>query len=113
MKNEILELEKSFFKYEYIKDKSWLDKTIHNNFKECGKSGFIFNKEETIKSLLSCKEDRKINICNYEFEKINNNTYLVHYITKDIDVIYRTSIWVMEGNLKILFHQASKLNEKS
>lgn len=111
MKDKILELEKKFFKYEYMNDIKWLDEIIHNNFKECGKSGYFFNKKETIKSLMECTEDRKIEIYNYEYEQIDKNTYLIHYITKFNDIlIYRTSIWILEDKLRLLFHQASKLN---
>ncbi len=112
MKNRILELEKKLFKYEYMSNKEWLEKTIHKNFKECGKSGLLFNKKDTVESLHSYTEDRKIDIYNYEYECIDTNTYLIHYITKfKGELIYRTSIWIMqEDNLKLLFHQASKLN---
>lgn len=112
MKDRILELEKNLFKLEYMSNKEWLEKTIHKNFKECGKSGLFFNQKETIASLQACTEDRKIDIYNYEYECIDTNTYLIHYITRSEDaLIYRTSIWLMqEDNLRLLFHQASKLN---
>ncbi len=112
MKNEILELEKNLFKLKYISTKEWLDKTIHNNFKECGKSGFLYYKEDTIESLLECKEDRQISIYNYEYNQIDSNTYLIHYITESQDkLFYRTSIWVKEDYLKLLYHQATEFNE--
>ena len=111
MKSKILELEKKFFKYEYMSNKKWLEETIHDNFKECGKSGYIFNKEETINELQENMKDRKIEIYNYEYERIDTNTYLIHYITKFNEIlIYRTSIWIMQENLKLIFHQASKFN---
>ena len=71
------------------------------------------SKSDTIKSLQECIEDRKIKIYNYECEQIDTNTYLIHYITKSYDkFIYRTSIWIMKYNLKLLFHKASMLNEE-
>lgn len=71
------------------------------------------SKSDTIKSLQECIEDRKIKIYNYECEQIDTNTYLIHYITKSYDkFIYRISIWIMKDNLKLLFHQASMLNEE-
>lgn len=110
MKNMILELEKNLFKYEYMSNKDWLDRIIHNDFKECGKSGYFFDKEETIKALQDFTEDRKIDLYNYEYKCVDTKTYLIHYITKsDEKLIYRTSIWVMEGELKLLFHQASEV----
>ncbi len=46
-------IRKKLFKYEYMNNKEWLEKTIHKNFKECGKSGIFFNKKETM-SHYSC-----------------------------------------------------------
>jgi hypothetical protein len=112
MKQEILELEKNLLKYEYISNKDFLEKTIHDNFLECGKSGMLFNKEVTVNELLSCKEDRNIKIYNFTCEQIDANTYLIHYITISNDKeYYRTSIWTKENNLKLLYHQATEYNE--
>lgn len=111
MEKEILALEKNLFKRQYMNDLQWLNAVIRDDFVECGKSGCLFDKAITIEMLYSCRNDRKIKIFNYQYKKIDINTYLIHYITKsDKDLIYRTSIWVMEDRLKLLFHQASKLN---
>lgn len=112
MKQEILKLEKNFFDLKFMNDKDWLDMTLHDNFKECGKSGKLFNKEGTIKYLLSRTSNREIDIYNFECNKINNKCYLIHYITiSDSEKFYRTSIWVEEENLKMIYHQASKYEE--
>ena len=51
----------------------------------------MFNKDETIRALQQCIEDRKIQI--FKYERIDENIYLIHYITKFYDdIIYRTSI---------------------
>lgn len=113
MKNKILELEKNLFKYEYISNRKWLENTIHNNFVECGKSGYFSYKTDTVKSLLEYSEDRTITIYNYEYKKIDEKTYLIHYITKQEDkLFYRTSIWIKEETLKLLYHQATELKER-
>lgn len=80
---------------------------------EVGKSGKKFNKKDVINDLSILKEDRKINIYNFTCDKIDEKTYLIHYITKnDNDNIYRTSIWKKEYNkIKIIFHQASLYKE--
>ena len=111
MYETLLNLERDFFKYDKITDRMWLDSTLHDNFKEVGKSGIIFYKQDTIDGLMSLKTDRNVDIFNFEFEKLKEDCWIVHYITKDGDkLFYRTSIWVKEGNLKLIFHQASKLN---
>lgn len=113
MDNEILELEKSLFKYEFISDISYLNKIIDNNYIEIGKSGNKFNKKDVINGLSILKEDRKITIYNFTCDKIEENIYLIHYITKNNDDnIYRTSIWKKEfDKMKIIFHQASLYKE--
>lgn len=70
MYRTLLDLEKDFFKYDKIKDRKWLDSTLHDNFKEMGKSGTIFYKKDTINSLLALKADRNIAIFNFEFEEL-------------------------------------------
>lgn len=111
MYGTLLNLEKDFFKYDKITDRKWLDTTLHDDFKEVGKSGIIFYKKDTINSLIAAKTDRSIAVFNFEFEELKNGCWMVHYITKDNnnELYYRTSIWVKENNLKLIFHQASKL----
>lgn len=107
-----MELENRFFKLKYISDRDWLGRTLHEDFCECGKSGLLFNKKMTVESLLQCRRDRNIVILDFECRKISDNCYLVHYVTEsDNKRYYRTSIWVKEADIKLLFHQATELNE--
>lgn len=114
MKKKILELEKKLFKHEYMSDLAWLDEVICDDFKECGKSGFLFDKKDIVDELSSCDGDRKIEIYNFECQQISDDVCLAHYITRSGDsLVYRTSVWVAgdDDGYKILFHQASILNE--
>ncbi len=113
MNKQILKLEKSLFKYECMSDATYLDKIIDDNFIEIGKSGKKYNKEDVINDLSITKEDRKITIYNFTCEKLSEDIYLIHYITKsDKGNIYRTSIWRKEyDRVKIIFHQASFYRE--
>ncbi len=109
MKDQILSLEKKLFQFKYMSDRKWLEEIIHDHFKECGKSGCFFDKKQTISSLIEFTEDRRIDIYNFEYTHIDNNTYMVHYVTKDNQSLsYRTSIWYMENHLKLFYHQASR-----
>lgn len=110
---KLLELEKSFFRHACISDRVWLENTIHNDFAECGKSGLLFNKQDTIQSLLQCKTDRNIEIYNFNCCKIDDKSWIVHYITKtgEDQKYYRTSVWVGHKNPQLYFHQATILNE--
>lgn len=114
MNNKILDLEKSLFKYKYMKDIGYLNEIIDDRYIEVGKSGRKINKEDVIKELSKLKEDRKISIYNFTSEQIDEKTYIIHYITKsNADNTYRTSIWKKEKNkIKIIFHQASLYKDK-
>ncbi len=114
MNSRILELEKSLFQYKYMTNIEYLNKILDENYIEIGKSGRKFNKNDVITDLSSLKEDRKIIIYNFSCNKIDEKTYLVHYITKDENNnnIYRTSIWQEKFNEFIMtFHQASLYKE--
>ena len=105
----ILELEKSLFKYDYMSNKEYLNNIIADNYKELGKSGILFNKDDVINYLLSQQRDRDIEMYNFSGEELMPDLWIVHYITlNDNKKIYRTSIW--EHN-KIIFHQASEYKD--
>ena len=114
MDEKILKLEKSLFKYEFMSNKEYLNNIIDNDYKELGKSGRLFNKQDVINELSKLKTDRDIVIYNYKCSKINENIWIVNYITLSNNVtIYRTSIWKKEKDIvKILFHQASEYKEE-
>ena len=113
MHDRILELEKSLFKYEFMKDMAYLNIIIDDKYIEVGKSGKKFNKKDIINDLSILKADRKINIYNFTCDKIDEKIYIIHYIIKNgSNNIYRTSIWKKDEEIiKIIFHQASFYNE--
>lgn len=105
----ILELEKSLFKYDYMSNKEYLNNIIADNYKELGKSGIVFNKDDVVNYLLSQQRDRDIEMYNFSGEELMPDLWIVHYITlSDNKKIYRTSIW---KHNKIIFHQASEYKD--
>ena len=112
MNNEILNLEKSLFKIEYMNNKEYLNNIISDDYLEIGKSGTIIKKDDVIKEFLTLTEDRNIDIYNFSCTK-EDNIFIVHYITIQNDnKIYRTSIWKKDKEYKILFHQATLLKDQ-
>lgn len=104
---DILNLEKSLFRLEYMRDKEYLSKILSDNYLECGKSGRLFGKQEVIEELTNLAEDRPIKIYNFSAEE-KGDIFIAHYITlSGENKIYRTSLWTKDGVM--LFHQASKL----
>lgn len=105
------EKEESLFKLEYMNNYDYLNNIIDDNYLEIGKSGYFINKNDVINELMNFKNDRNIEIHNFEERQIDEKTYLIHYITISNDIkYYRTSIWC---DNKLLFHQASEIKEKN
>lgn len=114
MRETLLALERCFFQFRYISDASWLSMHLHDRFLECGKSGRLFSKADSIKMLLGCGADRKITVYNFSCDRFDEKCWLVHYVTKSTVGMpyFRTSLWVKEGSaLKMYYHQASPLSE--
>lgn len=113
MYQTLLTMEKNFFKFQFISDKNWLNSVLHTDFKECGQSGKLSDKITTIDGLLSCSGDRDIEIYNFDCTPLGHGCWMVHYITKSSEnmLFYRTSIWVNEEHLKLIFHQATPFYE--
>ena len=109
--NKLYELETSLFKNKYLKDIDYLEKIFHNDFMEYGKSGLIYRKKDTIDSLFGL-DDRDIKIIDFSSEKIDENTYIVHYISihSGDNKVLRTSIWKDDGlGLQLFFHQGTHM----
>ncbi len=108
----LLTLEHRFFEWTYIGDRKWLEDTLHDAFVECGRSGQLYGKAETIDALLACGSDRDIRMQDAVCEPLSKDCALVHYVTKSEGALwYRTSIWVREGRWRLRYHQASRLRE--
>ena len=108
-------LETSLFKAEYLSDRDYLENIFHDNFMEYGKSGLVYRKKDTIDSLYNAG-NRDITIEDFTCEKIDDKTYIVHYVSINSENIaaYRTSIWIdSDSTLQLYFHQGTTVNENS
>lgn len=111
--NNLYDLECSLFKSEYLCNEEYLNSVFHDDYMEYGKSGLIYRKKDTIDSLLN-SGDRNIKIIDFSSEKIDENTYIVHYISihNEDNKVLRTSIWIDNGvNLQLLFHQGTFIHK--
>jgi len=114
MNEKILQYEKDFFSFKFCSNRANLENRLAKDFFEYGKSGMIHTRENTINSLASLTEDRRIEIINFELTVLSEDVLLVHYTSwhKDDDLYtLRTSIWRYEdGEWKLYFHQGTPLN---
>lgn len=106
-------LETSLFKKEYLSNKEYLENIFHDNFMEYGKSGLVYRKRDTIDALYNVG-NRDIKIEDFTCEKIDEKTYIVHYVSINSQNVaaYRTSIWVdNDDKLQLYFHQGTIRND--
>ena len=99
-----------FFDRDFLADMQKLQKYLHDDFCECGRSGMIYHKDQMI-AFLYRNKDRQILIKDFSVRLLSANNALVHYISINNGVsTYRTSIWVKDGNRWTLyFHQGTDL----
>ncbi|MBD5428904.1 MAG: nuclear transport factor 2 family protein [Treponema sp.] len=107
----LLALEKRFFSKAFCADRERLASAIHDNFMECGKSGLLTGKAETVESLSAEPHDRAITIYNFTCEALGGGCWIAHYVTaSDGGLFFRTSIWKKDADWQLYFHQASPLH---
>lgn len=110
----LLQFEKDFFKYKFCHDKESLNSRIHDDFIEYGMSGLIYKKTDAILSLNSLREDRHIEISNFQCESLCSDVMVIHYLSVNNDnnvKSLRTSIWKKDGaDWKLYFHQGTLKN---
>lgn len=111
MRETLHALEKRFFKKEFLADREQLSSALHDDFLECGKSGRLYGKAETVESLQLIPHDRAITMYNFNCTPLCASCYIAHYITaSDGALFYRTSIWKKERDWQLCFHQATQLH---
>ncbi len=107
----ILDYENDFFRKDFCDNYRNLDKRIHDEFFEIGKSGQVFYKDKIIDYLNNLDSDRDIRIIDFKTKDLKNGLLMANYIADEKELginTLRTSIWVIEdGDWKLLFHQGT------
>ena len=112
MKNKLYQLEQAFLNPSSQPNQDWLNRTIHDDFTEIGKSGKIYSKQEVISAFTAQKNGKITEILGFDCRQIDLQTWLVHYQTRHSGLlVYRTSIWLeKEARPQIYHHQATPLS---
>lgn len=108
--DEIELLEKKLLASPTKKSIKALDELLATDFKEFGKSGFIYDKQEILNSLLD-EEPRNLTAKYFEVKLLENKVYLVTYTTIENGIsTLRSSIWKsFDNRLQMLFHQGTEV----
>ena len=109
----LLKLEMSLWINETRFNGEYLDKVLHPEFKEFGRSGKTYNKID----IISSKEDDIKAIFPFEkleVKQLDKTAFLITYVSviKDNDKLIksnRSSIWVGETSFQMIFHQGTAI----
>lgn len=111
-----LELETSLHKKEVRSSRERVNELIADDFVEFGKSGGVFNKQNTLDGLEGEQVDLQIDVSDFNAKELAPSVVLVTYTASMFDSkrpapmsTRRSSIWV-ERNEKwqMVFHQGTK-----
>lgn len=107
---EIELLEKQLLSSSTRKSIKVLDELLAADFKEFGKSGFVYDKQEILNSLLD-EEPTNLTAKYFEVKLLENKVYLVTYTTIENSIsTLRSSIWKsFDNRLQMLFHQGTEV----
>lgn len=116
MKDDILKLEESLWIEETRFNKEYLDKVLHKDFMEFGKSGRVYRKNDILNDLEG-KIHTLFPFKNLQIRRIELNSFLVTYqveIRENNTIILtnRSSIWLkVDQDMQMIFHQGTVINK--
>ncbi|MDQ3076247.1 MAG: DUF4440 domain-containing protein [bacterium] len=120
MKKELLEifynLETSLHKKEVRNSRERVSELIADDFMEFGKSGGVFQKQDTLEGLGNETVDLQVNVSDFMARELSPEVVLVTYTASMLDndkitmvSTNRSSVWVLrDGRWQMTFHQGTK-----
>lgn len=105
---EIESLEKKLLVSTTRKSINTLDEMLADDFKEFGKSGLVYNKQDIL-SRLPNEEPKEFNAKYFEVKSLGDTAYLINFRTLESGIeVLRSSIWIsIDGRLQMVFHQGT------
>lgn len=107
----LLKLEMSLWIDETRNSKEYLNQILHDDFKEFGKSGKVYNKSDILTDTDN-NMNTKFPFKNLEVKQIDEKSFLITYEAEIIQnsksiKSNRASIWVGKESFQLLFHQGT------
>ena len=101
-------------------DQEWMDRILHPEFTEVGRSGRTYDRRETIESGPPRKRfEVKLPHLDYELQLIDEDVALVRYISRPVydgveRLDQRTSVWINTNEgWRLRFHQATAISAQT
>jgi hypothetical protein len=114
MSETLEKLETSLWLKENRFDHNYMDKLLHPDFFEFGRSGKIYSRQQCLSAE---PQEIKINLPlkNFNILPISKNVFQVTYISEvmynELEIAHRSSIWVKtDQGWKLRFHQGTPAN---
>ena len=107
----LLKLEMSLWINETRNNYDYLNKVLHPDFKEFGKSGKTYSKTDLLQNLdLHIKA--KFPFKNLDVKQIDDSSFLITYQAEIVEngksiISNRSSIWIGKDSFQLLFHQGT------
>jgi hypothetical protein len=113
--NLLQDMEISLHQTSVRNDREQLDRLLHKDFHEIGRSGAFYSKADTVESLPNLKSPVETLARNFKLTVISNDACLLVYEASQSSrdgaprqYARRSSIWKFEaGNWQMLFHQGT------
>jgi ribonuclease HI len=111
---EFRDLEESMWRAETRFDRGYLERVLHPDFSEFGRSGRIWTRAETI-GMESGEIDAVLPLSDFTVSQLGEDTVLVTYRSivrhAELDYANRSSIWVRDGDAwRLRFHQGTPVH---
>jgi hypothetical protein len=108
---EFRDLEESMWRAETRFDRDYLERVLHPDFFEFGRSGRRWTREETM-AMESGEIDAVLPLTGFTVTELGQDTVLVTYLSivwhGEVDYANRSSIWVRDGDAwRLRFHQGT------
>ncbi len=108
LKEQLRKLEESHLALEIRRNRDKLDQLLADEFFEIGSSGYMFNKQECLKTGVDLDE---MSLHNYEIYPLAQDVVLTTYFiinkTRNRNTL-RSSIWkLIDGRWQLYFHQGT------
>lgn len=116
--NIIRSLEEALHQSDIRQSTADLEQLLHPEFCEIGRSGTLYTKADTVKSLTAVAEQPTIWSDHYQLYPIDQHTVQLIYYTARLDkdgrksrCTWRSSLWVKnEGTWQLRFHQGTAVD---
>ncbi len=113
---KLKELEESLWRAETRFDSAYMDTILAQDFFEFGRSGRIYQRNDTLHGASPQEIKAKFPLKNFRVHEISENVVLITYVSEvvyeEIEVANRSSLWVKTSNgWQLRFHQGTPVVE--